>query len=73
MTTAPTENGRTVTAMNKIRDFCKKIGHEVVGRLTYYGKRNFCTRYWIDEAGNQYWINGALDSISIVGSRAKKE
>ena len=37
---------------SKIRNYCKKIGFNVVGKITYYGKRDVLHRMYMDEAKN---------------------
>ena len=50
----------------KIRDYAKSVGFEVVGKITYLGKRNRDTRVYIDEAKNEYWLDEVLGTICIV-------
>ena len=55
--------------MGKIRDYCQKIGVEVVGKITYLGKRGLCTRCYMDEAKTQYWIDDATGSVYVLPLR----
>lgn len=49
-----------------IREFAKSVGFEVVGKITYLGKESRNTRVYLDEAGNEYWLNSLSESITIV-------
>lgn len=54
--------------MSKIREYAKKCGHEIVGKLTrhpeleietdgiYGEKRRMKERFYRDEGGNEYWV-----------------
>ena len=50
----------------KIRDYAKSVDFEVVGKITYMGKRNLSTRVYMDEAKNEYWLDEVLGTICIV-------
>ena len=50
----------------KIRNYAKSIGFEVVGKLTYMGKRGLAHRWYMDEAGNNYFINICIEDIKII-------
>ena len=54
----------------KIRNYAKSIGFEVVGKLTYMGKRGLAHRWYMDEAGNKYFINICIDNVEIVPSKS---
>ncbi len=58
-----------------IRDFAKSVGHKVVGKLkrcpeleqlneTDNKKRRY--RFYMDEGGNEYWVDTKTHSVSIV-------
>ena len=49
-----------------IREFAKQNGHEVVGNLTRKPWRGSDHKFYIDEAGNEYWIG--KHGISIVSA-----
>ena len=57
--------------MGKIRDYCKKIGFEVVGKITYMGKRNPLHRMYMDEAGTKYWICEAVGEVYVLPARPR--
>ena len=49
----------------KIREYAKNNGHTVVGVLKYCGVVDHA-RMYIDEAGNEYYIDTALYTVCIV-------
>jgi len=57
--------------MGKIRDYCEKIGVEVVGKIAYLGKRDLFHRVYIDEAKTHYWIDEATGSVYVLPLRPK--
>lgn len=57
--------------MNKIRDYCKKIGFDVVGKITYCGKRDLLHRWYMDEARTQYWISEATGDVYVLPARPR--
>ena len=50
----------------KIRNYAKSVGFEVVGKITYMGKRDRDIRVYIDEAKNEFWLDEVLGTICIV-------
>ena len=50
----------------KIRNYAKSIGFEVVGKLTYMGKRGLAHRWYMDEAGNNYFIDVCDGTVNII-------
>lgn len=49
----------------KIRNYAKSIGFEVIGKLTYMGKRGLAHRWYMDEAKNQYFIDFCVGDVCI--------
>lgn len=43
----------TNTANETIRQYCKRVGFEIVGKLKYVGVDEY-GKLWIDEAGNEF-------------------
>ena len=61
--------------MSKIRSYCKKIGFEVAGKITYFGKRDMLHRVYMDEARTQYWISESTGDVYVLPAKPmdKKE
>jgi len=59
--------------MNKIRDYCKKIGFEVVGNLSLAGKWDLSSRYYTDEGGNAFIVDTNIGGIRIIPKKKKEE
>ena len=59
--------------MNKIRDYCKKIGFEVVGKLSLMGKWDLSNRLYMDEAGNGFVVDTNIGGIRIIPKKKKEE
>lgn len=53
----------------KIRDYAKYVGFEIVGKLTYMGKRGLSTRYYMDENKNLFLI----DDMGMIQIRPAKK
>ena len=55
--------------MKSIRNYAKQVGHEVIGNLTrnpdkeyfmdsFDGSKKHCgSKFYMDEAGNEYWVS----------------
>lgn len=56
----------------KIRDYAKAVGFEVVGKLTYMGKWNLCSRWYMDEARNTYLVDVVIGGISIIPHKKRR-
>jgi hypothetical protein len=56
----------------KIRSFAKSVGFEVVGKLTYMGKWDLCSRWYMDEARNAYLVNTVIGGISIIPRKKRR-
>lgn len=54
--------------MNRIREYAKKVGFNIVGNLKQMPNTNFVTGestpWWIDEANNEYIINNGRICIT---------
>lgn len=50
----------------KIRAYAKAASFEVVGKLTYMGKWDLCSRWYMDEARNVYLVDTVIGGISII-------
>jgi hypothetical protein len=57
-----------------IRQFAKSVGHEVVGKLTRHPELEQLSeddnkdrryRFYLDEAGNEYWVDTKNHGVSI--------
>lgn len=57
-----------------IRQFAKSVGHEVVGKLTRHPElemfneednKNRRYRCYLDEEGNEYWVDTKKHGVSI--------
>ena len=53
----------------KIREYAKAAGFEVIGKLTYMGKWDLCSRWYMDEARNAYLVDVVIGGISIIPNR----
>ena len=53
----------------KIREYAESVGFEVVGNITYMGKRNLSDRWYMDDARNAYIIDSVLETIRIIPAR----
>jgi hypothetical protein len=49
----------------KIRDFAKSVGFEVCGKLTYMGKWDLSSRWYMDEERNIYLVDTIIGTIRI--------
>ena len=59
--------------MGKIRDYCKKIGFDVVGKLSLGGKWDLSSRYYMDEEGNVFIVDTNIGGICIIPKKKKEE
>ena len=50
----------------KIREYAKTVGFEIVGKISYLGKRDLCTRVYTDEAGNLFLLDVVIGGIRII-------
>ena len=51
---------------DKIRTFARSVGFDVVGKLTYMGKWDLRTRWYMDEARNAYLVDTNIGGIRII-------
>ena len=58
--------------MGKIRDYCEKVGFEIVGKLTRMGKWDLSSIWFMDEAGNAYLIDTVIGGVRIIAKRKNK-
>lgn len=49
----------------KIRTYAKSVGFDVIGKLTYMGKWDLCSRWYMDEGLNAYIVDIVLGEIRI--------
>ena len=58
-----------------IRKFAKAVGHEVIGKLKRHPEREQLNekdnktrryRFYLDEGGNEYWVDTKTHGVSIV-------
>lgn len=57
----------------KIRNYAKSIGFEVVGKLTYMGKRGLAHRWYMDEAKNKFFIDLCVGDVCIKTNKKDKK
>lgn len=50
----------------KIRTFAKSVGFDVVGKLTYMGKWDLLTLWYMDDARNAYLVDTNIGCIRII-------
>lgn len=54
----------------KLRDYCERIGHPIVGRLVLAGNRKGGTcRIYMDEAGTLYTVDIVTEEVQIMTRR----
>ena len=55
----------------KIRDYAKSVGFDVCGKLSYMGKWDRNTRWFMDEEQNAYLIDEVIEKIRIIPKKKK--
>lgn len=58
--------------MTNIRKYAKKIGFEVVGKLHKVCNLNKSTRFYLDEAKNQYFVDIINETVEIIPKDRKE-
>ena len=56
----------------KIRTYAKSVGFDVVGNLTYMGRWDLCSRWYVDEGQNRYIINTVIGTIRIIPHKKRR-
>lgn len=56
-----------------IRDHAKKVGFEVVGKLSLMGKWDLNNRWYADEAGNAFIVDNEIGVIRIIPKKKREE